>query len=213
MASAMQAASAEAVEEIKTILTDQWFIYDDVNEPEEKVARIKLILNWVETEQLLLTNHNRRKVVHMSYGEMINYLHSGVLKKLNPKQSAAETFKAHLRHLLQTVSNQNKKEKQIDVKEHRLAASLEYYEERKEELIKQLELQQQRAKKKKQRAMVRESNSRIGRYSGRRITGKRHLVHDCSLLSRERKKIRQITRATQTGRHIKVLVQDFLYLC
>ena len=70
----MQEATSEAAKRIAKIGLDQWFIYDDPNEPDEKVARIKLILNWEETEQLLLTNHNRRKVVPFSYGEMINQI-------------------------------------------------------------------------------------------------------------------------------------------
>ncbi|HAK51882.1 MAG TPA: hypothetical protein DCM54_08275 [Gammaproteobacteria bacterium] len=43
-----------------------WFIYDDKSESEEKVARIKLILNWQDTDRLLFTDHNRRKVLHMT---------------------------------------------------------------------------------------------------------------------------------------------------
>jgi hypothetical protein len=154
MAAAMQAVSLSAVEDIKKISIDQWFLYDDPREPDEKVARIKLILNWEETEQLLLTNHNRRKVVHMAYGEMINHLKSGVLKKLNPMNSAAETFSAHLSFVLRTVSDQNKKEKQIPVRQERKAVNEEYSNQRKEDLEQQLLELQQQAKRKKQRAMV-----------------------------------------------------------
>lgn len=154
MAAALQEASRKAVEEIKKIPIGQWFLYDDPAEPEEKIARIKLILNWTETEQLLLTNHNRRKVVHLSYGEMVNHINSGVLRKLNPKTSASETFRAHLFAVLKAVSNQNKKEKKIEVRQARQAVSEEYSHQRKEDLDKQLVLLEQQAEKKKQRALV-----------------------------------------------------------
>ena len=154
MAAALQEASRKAVEEIKKIPIGQWFLYDDPAEPEEKIARIKLILNWTETEQLLLTNHNRRKVVHLSYGEMVNHINSGVLRKLNPKTSASETFRAHLFAVLKAVSNQNKKEKKIEVRQARRAVSEEYSHQRKEDLDKQLVLLEQQAEKKKQRALV-----------------------------------------------------------
>ena len=154
VALSLQEASRDAVKQIRTIPTGQWFLYDDPAEPDEKVARIKLILNWKETEQMLLTNHNRRKVVHMSYGEMINHLDAGVLNKLNPLRSAAETFKGHLIKVLKAVSNQNKKEKQIQEQEERKSVSVEYSTQRKEDLVRQLQVLEQQAERKKQRALV-----------------------------------------------------------
>jgi hypothetical protein len=154
MLASLQAATRDAIEEVKAIATGQWFLYDDPAEPDEKVARIKLILNWTETEQLLLTNHNRRKIVNLSYGEMVNFVESGVLRKLNPMQSAAETFKAHLFTVLRSVSDQNKKEKKIEVREERKAVSEEYSSQRKEELEHELQLIAEKAERKKQRAMV-----------------------------------------------------------
>lgn len=154
MAAAMQEAARDAVAEIRSIETGQWYLYDDPKEPDEKVARIKLILNWQETEHLLLTNHNRRKVVHMSYGEMINHLRSGVLKKLNPNHSAVETFRAHLMSVLTAVSDQNKKEKKIEEQKKRRAESRQYTSQRKETLVQELALLEKRAERKKQRALV-----------------------------------------------------------
>ena len=154
MTAVLQEASRKTVDEIKKIPLGQWFLYDDPTEPEEKVARIKLILNWTETKQLLLTNHNRRKVVHMSYGEMMDHLNSCVLRKLNPTKPAAETFKTHLFAVLKAVSNQNKKEKQIEVQQERRAVSQEYSHQRKEDLEKKLVLQRRQAEKKKNRAMI-----------------------------------------------------------
>ncbi|MDA0978939.1 MAG: DUF1631 family protein, partial [Proteobacteria bacterium] len=154
MANALQSASSEAVKAVSKTPVGQWFLYDDPAEPDEKVARIMLILNWEESEQLLLTNQNRRKVVHMSYSEMANHLASGVLKKLNPRRSAAETFRNHLFTVLKAVSDQNKKEKQIAEREQRRAVSTRYTAQRKEDLERQLQLIEKRAEQKKQRAMV-----------------------------------------------------------
>lgn len=92
--------------------------------------------------------------MHLSYGEMVNHINSGVLRKLNPKTSASETFRAHLFAVLKAVSNQNKKEKKIEVRQARQAVSEEYSHQRKEDLDKQLVLLEQQAEKKKQRALV-----------------------------------------------------------
>jgi len=123
MAASMQEATREVVAKIKDVELGCWYLFDDPTEPDEKVARIKLILNWEETEQLLLTNHNRRKVVHLSYGEMVNHISSGIMKELIPAKSSAEVFLSHLFEVLRAVSTQNKKEKQIEVREERRAVS------------------------------------------------------------------------------------------
>ena len=67
---------------------------------------------------------------------------------------AAETFKAHLLAVLKTVSNQNKKEKKLEVQQERRAVSQEYLLQRKEDLGKKLELLRRQAEKKKHRAMI-----------------------------------------------------------
>jgi hypothetical protein len=55
---------------------------------------------------------------------------------------------------LKAVSNQNKKEKQIEVQQERRAVSQEYSHQRKEDLGKELVLLRQQAEKKKNRAMI-----------------------------------------------------------
>ncbi len=154
MAISMQEAAKEAVARVRAVPVGQWFLYDDPTEPDEKVARIKLILNWEDTEQLLLTNHNRRKVVHLSYGEMVNHLESGVLRTLNPSKSLIETFRSHLFAVLKAVSDQNKKEKQIEIRQQRQVVSQQYVKARKEDLELQLAELEAKAEKKKQRALV-----------------------------------------------------------
>ena len=49
--------------QISALEGNQWFLYDNKQESEEKVARIKLLLNHNGTESLLFTNHNRRKIM------------------------------------------------------------------------------------------------------------------------------------------------------
>ena len=90
----------------------------------------------------------------MSYSEMTNHLASGVLRKLNPVRSACEHFRLHLIKVLKAVSDQNKKEKQIEEREARRVVSEEYTEQRKEDLERQLQRLEEQAAKKKQRAMV-----------------------------------------------------------
>ncbi len=154
LAQALQAATPEAVERIRKVQPGEWYLYDDKNEPDEKVARVKLILNWHETEQLLLTNHNRRKVIDMTYTEMINHLGSGVLKNLNLHSTTPDAIASHLTFVLKAVSDQNKKEKQIEELKRRRAESVSYQKRRKEDLVMELRRLQKRAKVKKQRALV-----------------------------------------------------------
>ena len=77
--------SSRFLKQIKGMQAGQWFIYDDKSESDEKLARIKLILNWSESEQLLFTNHNRRKLPQMSYAEFARYFERGTMKSLAAK--------------------------------------------------------------------------------------------------------------------------------
>ena len=90
----------------------------------------------------------------MSYGVMTNHLVSGVLRKLNPVRSACENFRLHLLKVLKAVSDQNRKEKKIKAQERRRVVSAEYSEQRKEDLVRQLQRLEEQAAKKKQRAML-----------------------------------------------------------
>ena len=89
-----------------------WFLYDDKSESDEKVARLKLILNWQDSERLLFTNHNRRKVLHMTYNDMAKSLEKGTVRGLNVKTRFFEAIGSHLMHVLKSVSRQNKTAKQ-----------------------------------------------------------------------------------------------------
>ena len=76
MADGNTAIDKKMVRQISGFDHHRRFLYDDKSESEEKVARLKLILNWQDSERLLFTNHNRRKVLHMTYSDMANNLES-----------------------------------------------------------------------------------------------------------------------------------------
>lgn len=145
---------AAMLKNIEDYEAGQWFLYDDPDEPEEKVARIKLILNWRDTERLLFTNHNRRKVLHMSYGEMATHLANRSVTLLTPRGDAHTIIHDHLITVIYGVQKQKKKEIQIEAVEQRKEVSHEYLVRRKRALIKALEQHKQQAEVKYKRAMI-----------------------------------------------------------
>ena len=141
----------------KTILgfgEGQWFLYDDPKEPDEKVARIKLILNWKDTERLLFTNLNRRKVMQMSYSEMGSHLADRSVRLLTPKGEAHMVIENHLVAAIRGVQEQKKKEVQIEKVEERKEISQEFQARRKEALVKSLAAHRNQAESKRKRAEV-----------------------------------------------------------
>ncbi|MDZ7684545.1 MAG: DUF1631 family protein [Gammaproteobacteria bacterium] len=94
----------------------QWFLYDDKDESKEKIARIKLILNWRDTERLLFTNHNRRKALHMTYAELAGYLSADTVKPLNPR---AGSMKPSLLHTADCGSGRSATEEKRDWRSRR----------------------------------------------------------------------------------------------
>ena len=141
----------------KTILgfgEGQWFLYDAPNEPDEKVARIKLILNWKETEWLLFTNFNRRKVMQMSYSQMAGHLSERSVRLLTPKGEAHVVIENHLVSAIHGVQEQKKKEVQIEKAEERKEISQKFQARRKEALVKSLAAHRHQAEAKRKRAEV-----------------------------------------------------------
>ena len=145
---------ANTMATIESFEAGQWFLYDDPDEPEEKVARIKLILNWNDTERLLFTNHNRRKVMHMGYGEMAGHLADNSIRSLMPKAEAHTIIHQHLVTVIQGIQQQKKKEVQIEEVEARKEISQEYLAKRKAALVSALEQHHKQAEEKRKRAMV-----------------------------------------------------------
>jgi hypothetical protein len=139
---------------IQSLKEDAWFLYDDKSESDEKVARIKLILNWHDSERLLFTNHNRRKVMQMSYASLSGHLKNRTMRRLNPDTSSFKIIGDHLLAVLQKVSKQNKKEKKEQQAAERRELSNRYQQGRKEELLQAAATHQKVAKYKKQRATV-----------------------------------------------------------
>lgn len=149
-----QISDPDALKQIESFTAGQWFLYDDKSESEERIARIKLILNWHDTGRLLFTNHNRRKVLHMNYGELTEYLARGTVQPLTPKESAFEIIKTHLLRVVRSVSQQKKKEKQAPETTERQVISEEYISKRKAALDKAQEQHRQHAAEKEQRAKL-----------------------------------------------------------
>lgn len=154
MSDGTQRIEPDMLERIEGFEAGQWFLYDDKSESEERIARIKLILNWDDTERLLFTNHNRRKVLHMTYGELAGHLSSGTVKMLTPQNRTHEVIKAHLTRVLQSVSRQKKIEKQVPEKTERAVITEEYLNKRKVALEKALEKHKKAAAKKEKRAKI-----------------------------------------------------------
>jgi hypothetical protein len=143
-----------ALTDIKQMTPGQWYLYDDKREPEEKVARIKLILNWQDTMRLLFTNHNRRKVMHMNYAEFALNLAEGTIKPLNPKASTWEIIKQHLLTIVQGVQVQKQRETAVTAEAEKKVVTREYLANRKSEIINALKQHRRTAKLKQKRALV-----------------------------------------------------------
>lgn len=132
----------------------RWFLYDDKSESKEKVARLELILNWQDSERLLFTNHNRRKVLHMTYSDMANNLEKGTVQQLNLETLFFQSIGSHLMQILQSVSRQNKKEKKVKKAKERKAMSSSYLASREQALASDLANNRKLAKLKEKRAKM-----------------------------------------------------------
>jgi Protein of unknown function (DUF1631) len=139
--------------QISSFTTGSWFIYDDAAEADEKVARLNLILNLPPEDLLLFTNHNHRKAMQLSYQQMATYLGNGTIKQLDTRMTTGQTIQAHLREVLQKVSDQNKKGKQLDKKDQRLD-SVQYQKERKAAQLEKIKQHKQIVQLKKKRSLM-----------------------------------------------------------
>ena len=110
-----------------------WFYYDNKNDEDEKVARIKLVLNWSDTGRLLFTNHNRRKILEMSYKELGGLLKEGIVRLLTPKHKMHEHMRLSLIKVINGHQAHLRKQKQVKEPEKRKVISLEYVKHRKQE--------------------------------------------------------------------------------
>ncbi|MFT7685870.1 MAG: hypothetical protein ACI9FB_001215 [Candidatus Azotimanducaceae bacterium] len=138
---------------IAKITCDQWFLFDDKDESDEKVARIKLILNWQETEKLVFTNHNRRKILTMDYSEFAQYLSNNSIMSVTYKNRAFEVIRSHLTEIIQQVKTQKEKVQKVEATKQKKLSSA-YLSERKNAIQAALEQQLQRARIKHQKALI-----------------------------------------------------------
>ena len=144
---------ASRQKEITSLAAGRWFIYDDAEEADEKVARLNLILNLPEESLLLFTNHNHRKAMQLTYRQMANYMGNGTIKLLNAGFTTGQTIKVLLKEVLQKVSDQNKKGKKLDKKEQQRVSAV-YQKERKSAQVQKLKQLKQMALLKKKRSKI-----------------------------------------------------------
>ncbi|HIG40769.1 MAG: DUF1631 family protein [bacterium] len=130
----------------------QWFFYDDTTESGEKTARIRLVLNWRDTDRLFFTNQNRRKILQMSYHEMAKHLSAKTLKPLNPKRSVVDIIKSHFSSVLKKVQTQKQKETGSRKPQDRRKVVEDYFADRRKQLRQEKAQRTKRAEFKQKRA-------------------------------------------------------------
>ncbi|MBV1876294.1 MAG: DUF1631 domain-containing protein [Pseudomonadales bacterium] len=141
-------------QKIAALKKGQWFLFDDKNDSNEKIARIRLILNWQDTDRLLFTNHNRRKIMNISYHEFAGYLSSNTIRQLDSNGTIEATVKAQLVVVIRKVQAQKKREIQAREAKQLKTISRQYRLTRRSEILAANEGQKQQAKEKLQRANV-----------------------------------------------------------
>jgi hypothetical protein len=140
--------------ELESISTSDWFLFDDKKDSDEKVARLKVIVNSAQTGRMLLTNQNRRKAMQLNYGQVATYLTDGTIKPLIARHNTCELISVHLSHILQTVSDQNKKKKELEDTEEQQKVTEEYIEDRKANHAENQQRQKRIIARKKKRSMA-----------------------------------------------------------
>jgi len=113
-----------------------------------------LILNWSDTGRLLFTNHNRRKVLHMSYGEMANYLSNETIRPLSVGKAAHQIIYEHLYTVVLQVQQQKKKEIQTAEVNRRRDMSHVFLAKRKEALAQALMHHRKVARQKQKHSLL-----------------------------------------------------------
>jgi hypothetical protein len=141
-------------QDLKALNRNSWFFYDVKNEPEEKVARLVLILNWQETDKLLFTNQNRRKVLQMSYHQFAGLLSTQAIKPLANDGKMTEVVRSQLSNIIRGVQTQKQNENTATEEKRQKSVSLEYLSTRKDEMLAALEELQKRSSAKKERAEI-----------------------------------------------------------
>lgn len=129
-----------------------WYLYDDKKESDEKIARIKLIVNREASARLVFTNQNRRKVLNMTYTEFAARLSSGTIRSLNPDLDFTEFMTRHLGFVVGTVKAQKARELKEREAAQRKQISKQFLSRQQVRISDEMQQLKQRAAQKKKRA-------------------------------------------------------------
>lgn len=134
--------------------TGAWYLYDDKKEADEKIARIKLIINDPASGRLVFTNQNRRKVMHMTYMEFAARISSGTIKSLDLSSPLRDIVSDHLDSIIKTIKTQKARELKEQQIEQRKQISKEFLSQQKMLIGNEMQRLKQRAALKKKRAKL-----------------------------------------------------------
>ena len=140
--------------EIEATDTGAWYLYDDKNQAEEKIARIKLIINDPISDRLVFTNQNRRKVMHMTYMKFAARSSSGTVKSLDLFSPLKDIVNDHLDSIIKTIRTQKARELKERQIEQRKKISKEFLSRQKIFIDDEMQRLKQRAAVKKKRAKL-----------------------------------------------------------
>lgn len=140
--------------EVESIDVGAWYLYDDKKEADEKIARIKLIINNPTSGRLVFTNQNRRKVMHMTYMEFASRLSTATVKTLDLSSPLREIAKEHLNEIITTIKAQKARELKEEQSEQRKQISKQFLAQQKTLIGDETKRLKQRAALKKRRAKI-----------------------------------------------------------
>ncbi len=144
----------ELLQQVATTEAGGWYLYDDKQEDDEKIARIKLIINREASGRIVFTNQNRRKVLTMTYMEFAARISSGTIRSLNPDLCLSEFMTKHLGFVVSTVKAQKARELKLREAEERKKISKQFLSRQQVRINDELVQLKERAAIKKKRADI-----------------------------------------------------------
>jgi len=85
---------------LRAIQPGQWISYTPPGAPAEKTAKLLVLVNWEQAGIIVVTNHNRRRSLRLSYADLARSLEVGTSKLLPLSISVKDAFETHLSGLL-----------------------------------------------------------------------------------------------------------------
>ena len=140
------------LEKVANTATGSWYLYDDKQEADEKIARIKLIINREPSARLIFTNQNRRKVMTMTYMEFAARVSSGTIRSLDPDLTLSDFMTRHLGFVVNTVKAQKARELKEKEAAERKLISKQFLSRQQVRISDEMKQLKQRAAQKKKRA-------------------------------------------------------------